>query len=300
MDESKAQNLPLSGGRKDIPVGSGIRISPGDSGTDITAAVLDSTKASKTTNGLCIEDQGMAGCYCRFCNQPLEHLEPRSYNNESSLDRTESVNTNNEAGLFEEIMLGGYDLILNTKSHEETSEDDIGPTVGYGVSSQILRSTSRVFRAMFGPDSGFKETVNVRRAIIGLPASAAVISLDGDSEALGIVLKFLHHRVELLPTKVKFTKLVKIAEICNKYDLRQALKPLIDKLSKPFADKIYETGYEDWLLISYVFGYEDIFTKVSKELILQGILIPQQGFGFGDAGSYRTLSGCTPESVTSK
>jgi hypothetical protein len=96
--------------------------------------------------------------------------------------------------------------------------------------------------------------------------------------------------------------MVQVAAICEKYELHKALQPTADKLFKSQKDLSTHHGYEDWLLVSYCFGYEDIFTDVSKELILRGEWVPGSGLIFRGktCTSVATLSPCTPESVMSK
>ncbi|KAF8533801.1 hypothetical protein BDD12DRAFT_809877 [Trichophaea hybrida] len=128
-----------------------------------------------------------------------------------------------DVDLIEEIIVVGGDLIIKAS---------ISPTdsIGYLVGSQILYTTSSVFRDMFGRDSLCPEATDIRRANV-LGFSPAVVSLDDDdSQALGLVLKVLHHRYDELPDEVSFNQIVHIAAICEKYKLHQSLQPLANRL----------------------------------------------------------------------
>jgi hypothetical protein len=193
------------------------------------------------------------------------------------------------AGITElkKIFEGG-DLILKTSQRG-------GRTVGYLVSSQVLCMTSKVFLKMLGRDSLFKEAMDVRRANV-LGFQPAVVTVDDDDKALEFILQFIHHRHDMLPAALVFPELVRIAEICDKYELQLALKPTVDKFLEPHKKNLTGSLYRDWLLVSHVFGYADIFSKISKELILTGSWTGNSLL-FSDGASI-PLSSCTPSSVT--
>ncbi|KAI5857239.1 hypothetical protein BZA05DRAFT_471321 [Tricharina praecox] len=169
-----------------------------------------------------------------------------------------------EFDFFEEIMLGRGDVVLETIN-------EAGKRVGYLVGSQILCITSPVFRAMLGRASSFKEGIDTRRAAILGHHRPAVIRLEDDSDALGLVLRVLHHRYDFPDEDVGSQRFVKITEICCKYELRKPFQALADDLKELLDLEHVVTatnGYEDCVLISYVFGYERLFTVATKEVIL--------------------------------
>ncbi|KAI5857240.1 hypothetical protein BZA05DRAFT_169275 [Tricharina praecox] len=174
-----------------------------------------------------------------------------------------AANTSWDLENLEEIMLGGGDLILETTDYD-------GEPVGYLVGSQILCNSSPVFRAMLGRYSTSKEAIDMRRAaILGRPP--AVIELEDDHNALGQVLKVLHHRYDLPEEDIDFEELATIAGICLKYELRRSLQALADRLVDSLCLKeslgrwLY---YENCLLIAYVFEYEKLFASCTKQIIL--------------------------------
>ncbi|KAA8898264.1 hypothetical protein FN846DRAFT_962707 [Sphaerosporella brunnea] len=167
----------------------------------------------------------------------------------------------NGLGELQELMKDG-DLVLTFKSF-------FYPSISYLVSSHVLCMTSRVFLKMFGRASPYKEAAAVRRANV-LGSSPAVISLEDNGQAFGFILQLLHHRHDLVPQTLDFGVLVRVAAICDKYEFHGALKQTIDKYLDPYKTKVASRGYEDWLLVSYVFGYADLFTKASQSIILTG------------------------------
>jgi predicted Ser/Thr protein kinase len=235
---------------------------------------------------------------CTDCNRPfgtqtrlLDHRKTWHSAGSSKIENYAQAGINsNPVGIDElkEIFQSG-DLIL------ETTKGD--GSVGYVVSSQVLCMTSKVFLKMMGRDSLFKEAIDVRRANV-LGFHPAVVTVDDDHQALEFILNVLHHRHDMLPKVLSFPELVRIAEICDKYELQLALKPTLDRFLEPYKTNL-TGGYRDWLLISYVFGYEDIFNQISKELVLTGFWIRNQ-LWFFSAGLFRpsySLSSCTPSSI---
>jgi hypothetical protein len=240
---------------------------------------------------------------CTDCERPfgtqtrlLDHRKTWHSASSSKIEEYEKAVKNSRLdgmGHLKEIFKGG-DLILKTRKW-------FSGTAGYLVSSQVLCMTSKVFLKMMGRDSHFKEATDVRRANV-LGFQPAVVTVDDDYKALEFVLQVLHHRYDMLPIAPPvFHELVRMAEICDKYELQQALKPTLDRFLEPYKTR---TGmaYGDWLLISYVFGYADIFSQISKEVILTSSWMEHSlrfrlFEGALDSRSL-SLSECTPSSIT--
>jgi hypothetical protein len=86
-------------------------------------------------------------------------------------------------------------------------------------------------------------------------------------DTLDYMFKVLHHQQDLLPTPTY--PLMGVAAVCHKHQLHRALQPVADKFFLPLGQSL--SSFEcrqDWLLTSYVFGYGDIFGKVSQYIIL--------------------------------
>jgi hypothetical protein len=149
---------------------------------------------------------------------------------------------------------------------------------------------------MFGPESQFKEAIDVRRAERGY--GPAVVPLHDEPEALELILNTLHHCNDKLPGVIPFEQMVEVAGICDKYELQCALHFVADMWSSSLWS--LDTKHEDWLLISWVFGYRDKFTQVSEELIKNSVWKPGLGLVFGEGDWGTVLSDATPEAVISK
>ena len=139
--------------------------------------------------------------------------------------------------------------------------------VRFQVASSVLWTASRVFNSMFGPTSRFQEAIALRRSHIS-GFAPAVVTLPDDLAALEYVFNVLHHRQDALP-KPTHALMVEVAAVCDKYELHRALQPVADRFFLPKGQKLSKfAGGENWLLISYVFGYDQIFAAVSKHIIL--------------------------------
>jgi len=185
------------------------------------------------------------------------------------------------------IVKGG-DLFIEVAVPDDCRFPD-GYIPPYKIRFQVVASalwmTSRVFYSMFGPKSPFQEALNLRRShISGLGLPPAVVTLDDDRDALEYIFKVLHHRLELLPVADK-SLMVEVAAVCDKYELHSAIQHIADKYFLSRAQSASD-GYSDWLFIAYVFGYDDVFTKASLELILS------------EENPISTISIYTPQKVT--
>jgi hypothetical protein len=103
-----------------------------------------------------------------------------------------------------------------------TSDGDLVLIVGeekvrLRVYSQCLRSASKVFGAMFGPNWSEGQKLSTQ--------SPGEVSLpEDDADAMQIICCILHHRHDLVPDNLTAKLVLRIAVEADKYDLRTALK----------------------------------------------------------------------------
>lgn len=191
---------------------------------------------------------------------------------------------------LEEIILGRGDLML------ETTDKD-GGKVGYLVGSQVLCTASAAFREMLGPGSPFQADIDSLPRAVVRGHRVAVMRVEDDSEALGQVLKVLHHRHDLPRGDIEFDLFVKIAEVCHTYGLRGPLQAIADGLMESLGllERATSIGYcAGSVLIAYVFGDEDLFAVATERVIRYscfwegGLLCPDS----------KRLSANLPSSIT--
>jgi len=139
------------------------------------------------------------------------------------------------------------------------------------VSRHVLCLSSKVFEAMLGDHSHFRE------------ATAPIISRDGvreakfeddDFDAMTIIMNVLHLQHQNVPKQMVFDQLHKIAILCDKYDLTRSMGLWPDTWAQQHVKQVGKKGFHGWLLIATVFRQGEAFTKMTKHIILNSTLNP--------------------------
>ncbi|RPB09143.1 hypothetical protein P167DRAFT_538761 [Morchella conica CCBAS932] len=130
---------------------------------------------------------------------------------------------------------------------------------------------------MLGPNSSFREACELRTHTTAgggmADAEPYVLPLeDDDPEAMAIVLFALHLQNSKLPTFIKEKRTIwNMAIICDKYDCTSAFSVWVDGWADGWRRRAFRnSGHGLWLFISWTFGLGDVFTFISKKLILEG------------------------------
>ncbi|KAF8247325.1 hypothetical protein K440DRAFT_661520 [Wilcoxina mikolae CBS 423.85] len=185
---------------------------------------------------------------------------------------TSSAATPPPFGPYIEIVQDG-DVILDVSTGDSSRQ--------YRVYSQVLCATSAVFRNMLGRQSNFAEAVALRESHKSDDGEPVVVKLpDDDPAMMGFVLHALHGQYNKVPYRLTIGRMV----ICRVW-----LEMLKTKM---------KTHPTDWLLISWVFGPEDSFTEVSRDLMLGKISDSDDGLLFGKKKI--PLADCIPPAVSAK
>lgn len=137
------------------------------------------------------------------------------------------------------------------------------------VSRATLCRNSSVFRAMFDEKHNSWEASD--HAIGGNHLRNIPLPED-DFDAMEIVMRVMHQCNDMVPTTVEFDQLHDIAEVCDKYDLRETLKPWSLIWSQPYLHFVEQQGYERWLFISMVFRDESVLSRTTKHLMVDADL----------------------------
>jgi len=269
-------SAPGSETETDIAAADAPPVTPGtDGSTSSRSGVADSstqTWSLEVSDDSWIEDWDMTIHRCSHCGRPFvsaarlaQHVQAWHTGLAPVLHPYRKPSSNTGAGSDElEVIAPHGDLFLSVPKRSSLF---CRTTVRFQVISPILWMASRVFSSMFGPTSRFQEAIVLRRShITGFPP--VVVALDDDLEALKFVLTALHfpHRPLSSPD---YELMTEVAALCDKYELQQALQPVADRYFLPIAREISDFDLDpNWLLISYVFGYEQIFAEISKYIIL--------------------------------
>lgn len=151
------------------------------------------------------------------------------------------------------------------------------------VSRYILCLASKVFQAMLGDNSHFREATNPTLSCDGIRE----VVFDDDFATMLTIMRILHLQHDDVPSHISFTQLTETALICDKYDLVRSIGPWPKVWAQYYLDRIEKKGFHDWLLVSSVFRLEEAYTKTTKFIILNskvdtnaGELVTYDGWPF--------------------
>lgn len=139
------------------------------------------------------------------------------------------------------------------------------------VSRKVLSISSPVFRAMYGAESRFRESMDKEFEQDG---TQTVSFEDDDFQTMVMITRIMHLQSDQVPDNLTFKQLYQVAVLCDKYDLKRCLGPWPMVWAKPHLNSYNLEGYESWLFMSAVFGYDGLFKEVTRHLILNSKIHP--------------------------
>jgi len=161
-------------------------------------------------------------------------------------------------------------------------ESEKHPVFRFRVSSHCLRETSSpIFSHMFKSPFLSDLDDDIRRSLP--PPPTRHVCADGSevllyrmpqielntSRSLEILLHAAHNHDGRVPRKVHFNQFVAITETCLRYRCTSPLEIAVEHMWLPYwRDKATDDMLAGVLLISYVFGLAENFTRLSKLAIL--------------------------------
>ncbi|KAK1493101.1 hypothetical protein CTAM01_09509 [Colletotrichum tamarilloi] len=163
------------------------------------------------------------------------------------------------------------------------AEAEAVPVLRYRVSSFLLAETSPVFERMFTEHAHIEVHDDEDLTDQLAPPPTAYICPDGTEaklyrmpqregdreQALTILLHAAHMHNDKVPREVTFEQLVAIAEVCLRYRCTSPLELFVEHRWLPqWIHRGSEAMPRGWLLISYAFGFRQLFTRMSKTVIL--------------------------------
>ncbi|KAK1476514.1 hypothetical protein CCUS01_16795 [Colletotrichum cuscutae] len=166
---------------------------------------------------------------------------------------------------------------------ENGAEAEALPVLRYRVSSFLLAETSPVFERMFTEHAHIEVHDDEDLTDQLAPPPTAYICPDGTEaklyrmpqregdreQALTILLHAAHMHNDKVPREVTFEQLVAIAEVCLRYRCTSPLELFVEHRWLPqWIHRGSEAMPRGWLLISYAFGFRQLFTRMSKTVIL--------------------------------
>lgn len=153
----------------------------------------------------------------------------------------------------------GETIFGNAQSFNECVKQDISK-LRIRVSSKVLMLASAYFRRMFSTQWREGQELNANGSVeLEIP--------DTDPKAFLIILNIIHLRRRCVPQSVDLDTLTELAVLTDYFQCHDALRPYPTSWRGWLKGTIPQVLCNDlvkWICISWVFDYDDIFTKVTQ------------------------------------
>ena len=145
---------------------------------------------------------------------------------------------------------GDLELVVGTGEESRT----------FRVSTNVMRLTSPVWRAMLSTEYNFIEASNTSR-VITFP--------EDDVASVFIVLLAGHLRFLEMPRRIDKETLMDVCVLCDKYDCITVLRPWlpdwVSHVLNSFDKREFLSG---WAMIAWVTGQNELFKTATNELVM--------------------------------
>jgi len=171
-----------------------------------------------------------------------------------------------------------YEITVDTSSPTSitdagsaTVHDDItDSTLDVGGDIRLIVSSADNNKKNFLVSSAALRMASVKwQALLNSMDSQSLAEIefsDDDLCTIEIILQIAHLRFDDLPTSLNFTDLLNLAITCHKYEVVRLVGPFLRSWAWPWSPVFQESGYEQWLFIAWVFGYQDAFEALTDHL----------------------------------
>ena len=142
------------------------------------------------------------------------------------------------------------------------------------VSSKAMGLACKPWKAMLGEKGAFLEATGSHHAQKEPP----IHFYDDDVNTLSILLNAAHLRYAHIPASLRLNELFNLAVLCDKYDAARLVQPWVDHWiqHREYSSRDLD-NVEKWLFISWTFGREKLFSKLST-LLLQSLYPNDDGW----------------------
>jgi hypothetical protein len=123
---------------------------------------------------------------------------------------------------------------------------------------------------------------------------------DDDPHAMLVLLRVLHLDNLNVPRDLTFPELVNLAKVCVKYKAYTPLIPWLQMWLPRHVGMALHLGFEDWLLVSWVFREPEVFKSLSRAFIYEGVpsihgwVFPVSNVTLHDIRSGNVIFGLSP------
>lgn len=136
------------------------------------------------------------------------------------------------------------------------------------VSESYLRALGPRFKALMSTRSPRKWWLPKWPKWLSRRSPVAINLWDEEVNVVRVMMQVIHHNFKALPLALDWTVIVNLTDFVARYDCHTLLSPYIDGWLRPYKDKLYEVGYEEWLLVAFQFGYEAEYLELAKHLAI--------------------------------
>ncbi|KAH1508063.1 hypothetical protein KXX29_006864 [Aspergillus fumigatus] len=145
-------------------------------------------------------------------------------------------------------------------TREQEEHYDYLRSIQLKVSSAVLSSCSRVFRALLNNERLMESRTLVANGSVEIPLP------DDNPELFLIVIAIIYQRHDQVPTNMDSTTLARLATLVDKYEFHQSVRQQALKWVDKLESEIPSTLNNDtiiWLWISLVFRLRTLFRKLT-------------------------------------
>lgn len=156
---------------------------------------------------------------------------------------------------------GDTRLLLREGKHSPNKKIFV---VSYKAMCLVCESWDRIFN----PTGHSRETT--QGDTISLPHD--------DWKALEIISNIAHLHSDRVPRKIDFQLLLEVAVLTEKYGATKAVRPWYQEWMENNRKLATGPGYEEWLWIAWAFGEDQIFKRLTMQLVLNLEKLPDGRF----------------------
>jgi hypothetical protein len=149
---------------------------------------------------------------------------------------------------------------IGRTTREQEEHYDYLRSIQLKVSSAVLSSCSRVFRALLNNERLMESRTLVANGSVEIPLP------DDNPELFLIVIAIIYQRHDQVPTNMDSTTLARLATLVDKYEFHQSVRQQALKWVDKLESEIPSTLNNDtiiWLWISLVFRLRTLFRKLT-------------------------------------
>jgi hypothetical protein len=182
----------------------------------------------------------------------------------NEINMTDALDCNENTGTLPQLSPTQHPMSPSNIKHFDL-EGDIHLSVG--IATRVVSSTALRLASPKWQNLDLQTIENGGREVCVAELDVPE-QIKHDMTALDLILSIVHLRFVELPEEITFEHLFHLAILCSeeKYDCAHLVRPFMPKWAKKWIPFVRVQGHEEWLLISWVFGYKYVFEDLTERL----------------------------------